>query len=102
MPIGQMRQTVFSDDPNLSLFQQSVNDQFSQVSKIPFINGNMLTDIELTAGVENNIEHKLGRTAVGYFVSANGADSTIWQTSFTDKVIVLFCSAGTTVNLWVF
>lgn len=101
MSIGQMRQSIFSDT-NLSLFQQSVNDQFSQVSKIPFMDGNLLTNVSLTSGQQNSIEHKLGRAATGYFVTANNANSTIWQTSFTDKVIVLFCSSNTTISIWVF
>lgn len=99
--IGQMRQTIFKDS-NLSLFQQSVNDQFGQVSKIPFMNGNLLTDVELLIGQENIIDHKLGRKATGYFVTASDAGTVVWNSVFTDTTITLYVTINATVNLWVF
>lgn len=102
MAVGQMRQTVF-DDSNLSLFQQSINDQFSQVSKVPFVNGNKIEDIDLTTGSANTVDHKLGKKASGYFVFSNTSQSTIWNDAFSgDTNIVLRCSADTTVTIWVF
>src|SRR3990167_582030 len=82
MAIGQMRQTIF-DDSNLSLFQQSLNDQFSQIAKVPFVNGTKIDDVELTTGQANTINHKLGREAVGYFVISNSANTVIWNDAFS-------------------
>lgn len=103
MPIGQMRQTIFKDDPTLSLFQQAIQEQFSQVGVIPFMNGNKLDDIDLTTGTTNIVNHKLARKAVGYFVILNSANSVIWNDDISgDTTITLRCSANTTVSLWVF
>ena len=103
MPIGQMRQTVFKDDANLALFQQSINDQFSEVAKIPFTNGTMINGVALTTGQANVVNHKLNRKAVGYFVISNLANSVIWNDAFSgDTSITLRCSANTTIDLWVF
>lgn len=103
MAVGSMRQTIFKDDPNSSLFQQAINDQFSQVGKVPFMNGNQLDSITLTTGQANTIETKLSRKAVGYFIFSNSANAVIWNDTFSSDInIILRCSANTTVTIWVF
>ncbi len=102
MPIGQMRQTIFTDS-NLSLFQQSITDQFSQVAKIPFMDGMLIKDYPLTSSTINTINHKLGRQALGYFIISNTVNTAIWNQAFSGDVnIVLSCSSDTTVSIWVF
>lgn len=99
--IGQMRQSIFNDS-NLTLFQQAINDQFIEISKIPFINGRLIEGLVITSSGVNQIEHKLGRQAKGYFVTSNGANSVIWNGPMGDTYIPIYCSANTTVSLWVF
>lgn len=99
--IGQFRQSIF-EDSNLSLFQQALNDQFSQIGKIPFINGNLIENVSLTSGQNNSIEHKLGRVAKGYFILTKDSQADIWNGELTDKVIILLSSSNTVVDLWVF
>lgn len=102
MAVGQMRQTMF-EDYRISQFQDAANQQFSQISKIPFINGNLISDQALTASTANTIDTKLGKKAVGYFVISNTANTPIWNDSISsDTSIVLRCSADTTVSIWVF
>ncbi len=101
MAIGQMRQAIFTD-ANLALFQQSINDQFSQVGKVLFMDGTLLEE-DLITGQANVINTKLARRANGYFVVSNSANSTIWNDAFAGDIsITLRCSANTTVTLWIF
>jgi hypothetical protein len=100
--IGQMRQTIF-DDSKLTLFQAAINDQFSQVSQIPFINGVRLSSISLTNGVANTVDTSLGRKASGYMIILKDANADVWNDSIeSDSQITLWCSADVTIDLWVF
>ena len=100
--IGQMRQSIF-DDSRLTLFQAAINDQFSELSKIPFINGVTINSVNLITGQTNTINTNLGRKPVGYFITSQSANSVIWNDVFTsDSSMILRCSANVTVNLWVF
>jgi len=102
MQIKQMRQTIMPD-PNLALFQQAINDQFANLAKIPFINGNLISNVGLTAGSANNINHGLERKPQGYFIFSNLNQSTIWNDAFSSTtVLTLRCSLATTVSIWVF
>ena len=100
--IGQMRQTIF-DDSKLTLFQAAINDQFSQVSQVPFINGVRKASISLITGQANSVNTSLGRKAIGYFITSKSANADIWNDSIeSDSQITLRCSANVTVDLWVF
>lgn len=102
MALGQMRQTIFSDT-QLSLFQQALNDQFSQISKIPFINGQLVSGVVLVSSGATSVNTGLSRVAQGYFVISNSANSVIWNDDFSsDTSINLYCSLNTTVDIWVF
>ena len=101
MAIGQIRQ-IISDETSVVQMQQSLNDQFNQIAKIPFINGSQLTAIALVTGSLNSINHKLGRKAQGYFLTSNSANAVVWNDAFNDTTLDLRCSANTTVNIWVF
>lgn len=102
MPVGNMRQTIFNDT-NLSLFQQSILDQFSQVGKIPFMNGTKLDDIDLITGQANTVDHKLGRKATGYFIFLKNTTADVWNDPIAGETNIIFrCSSNVTVSLWVF
>lgn len=97
-----MRQTIFTDS-NLSLFQQALNDQFGQIAKIPFINGLLIQGVALSSAGATSVNTGLGRSAQGYFVTSNSANSVIWNADFSGTTSVsLSCSANTTVDIWVF
>lgn len=98
-PIGQMRQTVFPDT-NMTLHQSAINEQFSQIGKVPFMQGRSVTQ-SLTSGA-NTVEHKLGKTASGYFVTSLSANTAIWNDTFSGTTsITLNCSADCSVTIWV-
>lgn len=97
-----MRQTVFTDQ-TLTQLQSALNDQFAQISKIPFIGGRLLQGVALIAGQANVVNTGLGAEAQGYFVTSNSANTAIWNDAFSgETAISLRCSTNTTVNVWVF
>lgn len=101
MPLGQMRQIVTSDQ-TLTQLQSSLNDQFAAIKAVAIVDGLRLTGISLVTATVNNIPHKLGRKAIGYFITSASAGALIWNDAFTDSVIPLHTSANITVDLWVF
>lgn len=100
MPIGQMRQTIF-EETNLTLFQDAINDQFRQLAKIPFINGNAVNGV--TVSGTTAVNHGLGRQAQGYFITSSSVAVPISNDSFSGTTtITLHATVSTVVNLWVF
>ncbi len=100
LPIGQMRQSFFSDS-NLSLFQQALNDQFNQLAGIPFLNGRMISAVTISGTTV--VDTGLQRKAQGYFVTSIDSSNTIWNDAFdSDLSITLHCSGTAVVDLWVF
>jgi hypothetical protein len=101
MASPQMRLTVF-DDSKLTLFQQAIQDKFFEVFGLTIVNGLYLTGVTLTAASTTNVNHTLGRQALGYLVCSRSASANIWNGTMTDLIIPLNTSADCTVNLWVF
>lgn len=101
MASGQMRLTVF-DDSKMTLFQQAIQDKFTEIFGIAICNGLLLTDVSLVSASTTNVNHTLGRTAKGYVVVSKSANANIWNGTMTDTVIPLHASADCTVSLWVF
>ncbi len=102
MPIGQMRQTVFTDQ-TLTQLQGALNDQFAGIGKIPFMSGILIQGVALVNGQANIVNTGLGAKAQGYFITSNSTGTTIWNDTFTGTTAIsLHCSANTTVDLWVF
>jgi len=96
-----MRQTAFTDDTQLTMLQQSLNDQFGKLQHIPFLNGNLIAGVSLLSG-DNIINHKLGKLASGYFITSLNANTPIWQSGLTTTTITLSCTANCTISVWVF
>lgn len=68
---------------------------------VPFLNGQLLTDIALINGV-NTINHKLGQTQQGWMIAdINGAASIYRSLPFNKTNLTLTSNAAVTVNLWV-
>ena len=67
-------------------------------------NGRLITGIVLTSGQANLINHKLGRTPIGFIVTKYNANITspVWQNSITDIQIDLRTATSGTFDVWVF
>ena len=69
------------------------------------LDGVLLENVVLTAGVFTPVSHQLARPWQGYLVFARNANATIWsQPISADGATFLYLqpSATVTVNLWVF
>jgi hypothetical protein len=70
---------------------------------LPILNGNMISNVSLTATTPKVVNHLLQRMPQGWFLVDNTADAVIWRTQpFTDTTITLEASANTTASIWVF
>lgn len=69
----------------------------------PFLGGNQITGISLTANTPLAINHGLQRDPQGWFLTDNTANAVIWRTkSFNSLILTLESSANTTISFWVF
>ena len=73
------------------------------VLQIPLLDGNLISDISLTASTPKAINHLLQRMPRGWFLTDNTANAVVWRSStFTTTTITLEASADTNISLWVF
>ena len=70
----------------------------------PFFGGVLLTDVLLTAGYGNQIQHGLGREPLGFVLAGANAYAMVCEntSSRTDKIIELNTTATATVSLWIY
>lgn len=89
-------------DRDLSLIQDNVSNTFNPITRIPILDGQLLTAIELGTASQR-IEHTLGRKPLGYIVVMLNQDATVFGTESDSRLITLSASANnTTCNLWIF
>lgn len=92
-------------DDGQNRYNQSVKQSVDALNEIPFLSGRMLESVALLSG-NNVINHKLGRTYQGFWVTKNNAAVIPYDSSpgSLDKTlqIQLTVASNVTVNLWVF
>ena len=70
---------------------------------IPFLKGNAVKDISLTANTPKVINHLLQRMPQGWFLTDNVADADIWRSAALNSLtITLESSANTTISIWIY
>jgi hypothetical protein len=93
-------------DDNINKVQDNVQLALNPIINSPIINGILLSNITLTSGQDNIIEHKLGRELRGYLVVKKSANSNIWDLQDINKLsrltLNLQCSTNCVISLWVF
>lgn len=93
--------TFKDDNKNLMLMQSSWSSQLNPVLGNPMTNPLILKNLSLVSGV-NVIDHKLGITPTGWFVTDITAAATIYRSApFNSLTLTLTCSAPCTINLGV-
>lgn len=69
----------------------------------PFLSGNQISNVRLTATTPLVINHLLQRMPQGWFLTDNAANAVIWRTAvLNDLTITLEASANTTISFWIF
>ena len=104
MPGIKELRIIGTRDSELNQVQQNMQLWAQPFTSCSILNGILLQGIELLAGQDNVVEHKLNRTIVGWFVSRPKANATVWEVvgALPAKNLTLQTSADTTVDLWIF
>lgn len=92
-------------DINLARLQQRVNASLSRILGVAFLDGVLLTNIQLSGSAPTNVSHGLGRAIVGWWLVDNQAASRVYrapQGSLPISILPLQADAATTVSVWVF
>jgi len=97
-----MRTIQLSDDA-LNRVQDNVKTAINPLLALPLSDGILLEDIDLVAGQDNEISHKLSRKYRLWFTVRKFQNADVWEdTSSNDTLFInLKCSANCKVSLWV-
>ncbi len=91
-----------SQEPVIRQIQDNIEQAINPVLDKAILDGVYLKSITLSTGSVDKINHKLGRTPLGYIVVKRNANSVIYDSAMDSKTISLNCSANVTISLWVF
>jgi hypothetical protein len=97
---------IHTADPVVEELQDNLSPILSQIEKIPLLDGVLLKDQSLDAGVSTYINHGLERAPIGYLVTRKRSSAIIHDlqddNSTAKKTLCLVASADATIDLWVF
>jgi len=93
-------------DPEVSKFQNNVEEVLQSIISCPITNGVLLKNINLLSGQDNAVSHGLNREYVGFMVVRPTANSNVWESSSSNNrknlTINLRCSVTSVFDIWVF
>lgn len=93
---------INTGDRDLTLVQDNVANTFNPITRIPLLDGQLLTDVALSTA-PTRVEHTLGRKPLGYIITGLNHAATIFGTESDSRLITLTASAnGTVANIWIF
>lgn len=88
-------------DPMINRIQDNISKSYNDIVDIPMLQGVAVKQVVLsTSGTA--VQHKLGRTPVGWFVTDKVVDANIWRTDWDSMFLYLDTDLATTIDLWVF
>lgn len=97
---------VGSTDRVVNQLQNNIEQVLTPVLNAPVLDGVLLKEVCLTKEVSNEVEHKLGRTPLGWIIVRKRKDSRIWDLQDTNpqptKTLSIACSHDVVVDIWVF
>lgn len=93
-------------DSETSKLQSNLEVFFKPIINSEIIDGVLLKNVCLEAGVRNEVEHKLGRKPIGFMIVRKRADSRIWDLQDSNpgplRSFTLACSHDVEVDVWIF
>ncbi len=94
---------TYTENQDLNNMQENVEEVVAPLLKNPLLDGQVLSNIELTTG-SNSISHKLGRKLQGWLIVDKDDVADVYrETSPTPTLtLVLNSSANVTISLYVF
>lgn len=97
---------IDAKDREVKQVQENVEQFAKYVLNFTPLDGVLVKDICLEAGVSNEIKHKLGRKPLGWFIVRKRADSRIWDLQDTNPQpttsLSIACSHAVQVDIWIF
>lgn len=93
-------------DPESQKLQQNVENAIEPIIRKEIIDGVLIKDVCLRAGISNEVKHALGRIPQGWIVVRKRADARIWDIQDHNrnpsKTLALTCSHDVKIDLWIF
>ena len=97
---------TYTENQELNNLQENIEEVIQPLVKNPLLDGLVLTDVVLTTGQDNRVDHKLGRKLLGWTVVGLNANAVIYDNqannSLPNSTLLLRTSANCTVKLYVF
>lgn len=97
---------VRTDTDIVRQVQDAIEIPLKDISSRAILDGQILSGVELSSGVDNIIDHKLQRKLVGWIIMRQSANANIWDlqnlNTRPQQSLVLQTSANVTVSIWVF
>ena len=96
---------VYTNDFEAQKLQDNVAGEFQRINSTPFQSGIFVRGIDLSTS-DVKVEHKLGRTPLGYIVTERSAGETVYKSTTANTkpelFIILKATGAVTVDLYVF
>ena len=98
--------TIVTSDYDLSRVQDNIVYTLDNIGGKEIVDGILLKNVSLSSAGPNIINHKLGRTLIGWFIIRKRSTSDVWDSQDLNTTqatnLVLNCTNNVTVDLWVF
>lgn len=95
-----------SDDKVVSKLQENVNNVLTPIIRSPIVDGVLVEECCLKPNAINEIEHKLDRKPLGFFIVRQRKDARIWDLQDSNpeptKSFSLATSHEVVVDIWIF
>jgi hypothetical protein len=92
---------ISMENKDANKIQLNLKQFFQQFNDLIFLQGRLLSDLDISTAT-TEVEHKLGRQPVGWFLVDKDATGNIWRVSWDDKYITFDVSANMNVSIWIF
>jgi hypothetical protein len=97
---------IGTEDKDFNKLQDNIDQVLTPVLNCPLIDGVLVKDLCLQAGVSNEISHKLDRKPLGWMIVRKRRDSRIWDLQDTNaqptKTLSIACSHDVQIDIWIF
>jgi|TARA_R100001443_G_scaffold33383_3_gene47301 hypothetical protein len=96
---------IHTGDAKIDQLQSNIRTAISPLLSLPFADGVHKTDVALGTS-DTLVDHGLGRKFVGYIITKQNADTSVFESSttnnFPDVQMILKAGATVTVDLFFF
>lgn len=91
-------QKINTPDAFQQRLQDAIANSFSRLETLPQLDSNIVTDIELIAGGDNDVIHKLNRPIIGWQIIRQNAAAIVYESPTANPQPSAAVILRTTVN----